>query len=150
MIDFTASTLRASPAKLPARIVAEARLNRRRLPGFGHRFHDPDPRAQRLLALADEWGLSGRHVALTRSIVRELKATTDRSLPMNVDGALAALISDLGIDWRYGKTLFIIGRTAGLATHGHEEMRTGKPFKFAARVETAYVGSPERSLATAR
>lgn len=131
---------------LAGEIVADFRATEQRIPGFGHRFHDPDPRAERLLALADEWGLSGGHVALARAIVAELKVASGRSLPLNVDGALAALISDLGIDWRYGKALFIIGRTAGLVTHVHEELTTGKPFKFAARVEAEYIGPAERSL----
>ncbi|HYN87521.1 MAG TPA: citrate/2-methylcitrate synthase, partial [Ardenticatenaceae bacterium] len=64
----------APPETVAAAIVADWRRNGRRLPGFGHRFHDPDPRAERLLALADEWGLSGPHVALARAIVAELKA----------------------------------------------------------------------------
>jgi citrate synthase len=139
----------ASAEVLAGEIVAEFRAAGQRLPGFGHRFHDPDPRAERLLALAEEWGLSSTHVALARAIVAELKAATGRSLPLNVDGALAALISDLGIDWRYGKALFIIGRTAGLVTHVHEELMTGKPFKFAARVEADYIGPAERPLPAA-
>ena len=134
----------ASPEQLAAVIATEARESGQRLPGFGHRFHDPDPRAQRLLELGDQWGISGEHVALARAMVQALKAATGRSLPINVDGALAALLSDMGIDWRYGKALFIVGRTAGLAAHVHEEMETGKPFKFAARVQTEYVGAPER------
>ena len=62
---------------------------------------------------------------------------TGRSFPLNVDGALAALISDMGIGWRYGKALFIIARTAGLAAHVHEETTTGKSFKiFPPQIQT--------------
>jgi len=99
-----------------------------------------------LLSLADEWGISGTHVALAQAIVVALQAATGRSLPMNVDGALAALISDMGIGWRYGKALFIIARTAGLAAHVHEETTTGKPFKFFAPTDAEYVGPPERPV----
>jgi len=135
-----------SPDALAQDIVEDFRRGKRRIPGFGHRIHDPDPRAVRLLSLADEWGISGPHVALARAIVTALQATTGRSLPMNVDGALAALISDMGIGWRYGKALFIIARTAGLAAHVHEEITTGKPFKFFVPTDADYVGPPERPV----
>ncbi|MGH2544884.1 MAG: citrate/2-methylcitrate synthase, partial [Ardenticatenaceae bacterium] len=60
----------ASPEVLAARIVEAFRQAGKRLPGFGHRFHDPDPRTDRLLTLADEWGISGAHVALARALVK--------------------------------------------------------------------------------
>jgi citrate synthase len=136
----------ATPDELAARVTADFRQRGQRLPGFGHRFHDPDPRAQQLLALADAKGISSVHVALARAMVTALHEATGRSLPLNVDGALAALLSDMGIGWRYGKALFIIGRTAGLAAHACEEQMTGKPFQFAARVEAEYIGPVERPL----
>ncbi|MFQ5421541.1 MAG: citryl-CoA lyase [Anaerolineae bacterium] len=136
----------AQPEELARQIVAEARANKRRLPGFGHRFHDPDPRTQRLLALAEEWGINGRYTALAQAIVTELHQATGRSLPLNVDGALAALISDMGMDWRTGKAIFILGRTAGFIAHAQEELATGKPFQFIKSVDAAYVGAGERPL----
>ena len=40
-----------------------------KVPGFGHPVHTPvDPRAERILELADERGVSGRHVALARAL----------------------------------------------------------------------------------
>ena len=136
----------AAPETLARQIVAESRANKQRLPGFGHRFHNPDPRAQRLLALADEWGISGRYAALAQAIVAALRAATGRSLPLNVDGALAALISDMGMDWRLGKAVFILGRTAGFIAHAQEELATGKPFQFIKSVDADYVGAGERPL----
>ena len=134
------------PDQLAAQIVTEFRQANRRLPGFGHRFHDPDPRAERLLALADEWNISGVHVTLAQAIVLRLSEATGRSLPLNVDGALAALMSDMGFDWRLGKALFILGRIAGMVAHVHEEALADRPFQFAAKVEIDYIGPAERSL----
>ena len=134
------------PDELARQIVVQARAEKRRLPGFGHRFHDPDPRAERLFFLADKWQLNGRYTALALAIVAALRDTAGRSLPMNVDGAIAALISDMGMNWHYGKALFILGRTAGLVTHVQEELDTGKPFRFASKVDAQYVGIGERPL----
>ena len=135
-----------SPAEMARQIVADARAKKQRLPGFGHRFHDPDPRAQRLLTLAEKWGINGRFTAIAQAIVTELQEATGRSLPLNVDGALAALISDMGMDWRMGKAIFILGRTAGFIAHAQEELATGKPFQFINGVDAAYVGAEERPL----
>ncbi len=136
----------APPEELARQIVAAARANKQRLPGFGHRFHDPDPRAQRLLDLAAAWGISGRYTALAQAIVAALHEAAGRSLPLNVDGALAALISDMGMDWRMGKAIFILGRTAGFIAHAQEELATGKPFQFINNVDAEYVGAGERPL----
>jgi citrate synthase len=131
---------------LARRLVAERRAVGQRLPGFGHRMHDPDPRAVRLLTLADAECISGRHVALARALEMALLETTGRSLPLNVDGAIAAILSDMGIDWRFGKSLFIISRTAGLAAQVYEQMTTGKPLNFAQPVNAEYIGPQPRSL----
>jgi len=132
--------------ELARSLVAVRRAAGQRFPGFGHRMHDPDPRAVRLLTLADEEGLSGQHVALARALERALLEATGQSLPMNVDGAIAAILSDLGIDWRFGKSLFIISRTAGLAAQVHEQVTTGKPLKFARPVNAEYIGPRQRKL----
>jgi citrate synthase len=143
-------TLQESPdedvKRMAAGLVAQFQAAGRRLPGFGHRFHDPDPRARRLLSLAQEWGIVGAHVALARAIEEALQASTGRSLPMNVDGAQAALLSDMGVDWHYAKSVFILGRSAGLVAHAVEEMTTGKPFRFIAPVQAEYIGPAERPL----
>lgn len=131
-------------------LVAECRAAGQRLPGFGHRMHDPDPRAVRLLALVDEAGLSGQHIALARAIEQALRESSGKSLPLNVDGAIAAILSDLGIDWRFGKSLFIISRTAGLAAQVHEQTTAGKPLKFAQPVNADYIGPQQKKLSERR
>lgn len=140
---ITAAAAGADPDELARKIVAEFRQRNERLPGFGHRFHDPDPRAVYLLTLAEELGIAGPHTTLAKALVSVLHAETGRSLPLNVDGALAALISDMGFDWRLGKGFFIVARSAGLLAHVHEEMTLGKPLKFAPVAEVRYTGPPE-------
>jgi citrate synthase len=109
-----------------------------RLPGFGHRVHNPDPRADRLFALAQELGLWGAHSRLLIAVQAAWLDVVGKSLPVNVDGAIAGILSDLGFDWRLGKSFFIIARSAGLAAHVHEQITTGKPLQFAPPVETEF------------
>lgn len=110
----------------------------KRLPGFGHRVHNPDPRSERLFTLAKENGSMGIHSQMLFAIQAAWLNETGKLLPINVDGAIAGILSDLGFDWRLGKSFFIISRTVGLAAHVHEQMTTGKPLQFAPEVETEY------------
>jgi citrate synthase len=103
-------------------------------------MHDPDPRAVFLLARARELGLYGRHAAVAEAIVTALHERTGKSLPLNVDGALAALASDMGFATPMARGLFILARTAGLLAHVQEEYATGKPMKFVPRAEVRYTG----------
>ena len=51
-----------------AEVVEEIHAAGGKVPGFGHPVHRPlDPRAERILELADERGVSGPHVALARA-----------------------------------------------------------------------------------
>jgi citrate synthase len=116
----------------------------RRMPGFGHRIHTQDPRTVRLFGLAEELGIKQDHVKL--SLALEKQFATKKVLPINVDGAIAAIISDMGLDWRLGKAFFLIGRVAGMIAHVYEEMTTQKPMRHMCTQETAYDGPWERSL----
>ncbi|QKQ98945.1 citryl-CoA lyase [Candidatus Nanohaloarchaea archaeon] len=93
-----------------------------KIPGIGHKvYEDEDPRAQKILSKAEELGLAGEKVEKMKEIQKEF-AERKVGLVMNVDGAVAAVMSDLGWDYRLGKGLFIIARTPGLVAHVHEEM----------------------------
>ena len=94
----------------------------KKIPGLGHKVYDEkDPRARKILSKADELGLAGEKVGKIKKIQEEF-ADRKIGLVMNVDGAIAAVMSDLEWDHRLGKGLFIIARTPGLIAHVHEEM----------------------------
>ena len=106
------------------------------IPGIGHKVYtEEDPRAVKILSKAKELGLAGEKVEKMKE-VREKFADRKIDLVMNVDGAIAGVMSDLGWDYRLGKGLFIIARTPGLVAHVHEEMDE-KPFR---REEGEYKG----------
>lgn len=97
-----------------------------RVPGFGHPIHRPlDPRAERLLELADEHGVSGAHVALARAFRAAVATVWATPLPMNVAMPIAAVLLDLGFPPSTAKTVPILARTAGLLAHLVEE--SGRP-----------------------
>src|SRR5215467_12722608 len=123
-----------------AEIVGGFRARHQRVPGFGHPWHDRDPRTLALVAKAKEWSLAGPHIRLMESIAAELR------LPPNIDGVISGIISDLGISWQYGRAFFIIPRVVGLAAHAVEETVRERPFRAIDIKDVAYDGPPERDL----
>lgn len=93
-----------------------------KVPGFGHPVHRPvDPRAERILALADERGVSGRNVGRARALRDAVDGLWDTPLPMNVAMAIAAVLLDLGYTADAVRAVPILARTAGLLAHLAEE-----------------------------
>ena len=119
---------------------------KRRMPGFGHRIHTADPRTPRLFEIAAKHGYKGRHIALCKALEKVLSAKMGRPLPINVDGAIAAVISDMGFDWRLGKAFFIISRVPGLVAHAYEEMTRERPVRKLGPLPYEYDGPPDREL----
>jgi citrate synthase len=116
----------------PEEIVRELREAGRRVPGFGHPVHKPvDPRAERILELADEHGVSGRHVALARALRDEVQLT------MNVAMPIAAVLLDLGFPPVAAKAVPILARTASLLAHLAEEREEPLGFLLARAAEEA-------------
>lgn len=97
---------------------------REKVPGLGHPQHSAgDPRADRLLALADELGVSGDHIACLRLIAEEAPAIMNRPLPINVSGAIPALMLDAGWPLEAMKGIPLLARAGGLVAHLFEESR---------------------------
>ncbi len=121
--------LRDAPpdADLPAMargIVADRFGKKGTIPGIGHPLHKPvDPRTPVLFALAEEHGIAARHAALMREVSRAAEAASGKQLPVNATGAIGALASDLGLDWRMCRGIAVIGRCVGLVGHIAEELR---------------------------
>src|SRR5438045_3293371 len=68
-----------------------------RMPGFGHRYHTKDPRTARLFELAREAGVDGTHMKAARAVEKSLDDAR-KALPINVEGAMGAIMDDLGMN----------------------------------------------------
>lgn len=92
------------------------------LPGFGHPIHrDGDPRAARLLAYASELGTKGRHCEAVEMVDQNVEAIYGRKLPLNVSGAIPAVLLDAGFPIGSLRGIPIMARTASLIAHLAEE-----------------------------
>ncbi len=124
------------------RMVEQARAQNRRLPGFGHRVHTTDPRTAILFDLARQGGIAADGVAFVTAMEKAVAAIV-KPLPINIDGALAAVLHDMGFTPAFGRFVFLIGRVAGLTAEVAEELTRERPMRI--RVPVEYDGVPPRS-----
>lgn len=127
-------------------IIAKHRDRKVKIPGFGHPTHTEDPRTKKLLEVAKQTHLYGQHVNLALVMESLTEKFFRRDLILNVDGCIAAIISDMGFDWRLGKGFFIVSRTPGLIAHAFEQKYHEKPYKAPKWNEIVYTGVLERKV----
>jgi citrate synthase len=142
-----ATTTGASVEDSARRTVEQAKRDRTRLPGLGHRSLTVDPRVAVLFDLAEEAGISGDGIRFVRALERAAGELI-KPLPINIDGALAAVLHDLSFPPSAGKFIFIIGRVAGLTAEVAEEYAREKPMRV--RIPVTYDGEAPRDLARDR
>ena len=125
-------------------LVAEIRAEGGKVPGFGHPLHKPvDPRAERIMALAEARGAAGAHCALAREAERVVPEVWGKPLPMNVSMPIAAVLLDLGFPPGILKGIPILARTASLIAHLAEESERPIGFLMAAAAEEAIAYDPD-------
>ncbi len=128
----------ATPEEAALAVAGEVHAAGEKLPGFGHPVHRPlDPRAERILELADARGVSGAKVALARAFAGAAAKSWGRPLTMNVSMPIAAVMLDLGFPASAVKAVPILARTAGLLAHLAEEQRQPIGLLLAASAEQA-------------
>jgi citrate synthase len=124
-----------------ARAVDRAVQQHTRLPGLGHRVHTTDPRVAVLFEMARQHGIAGDGVTFVTALERVARERI-KPLPLNIDGALAAILHDLGFEPPAGKFIFIVGRVAGLTAEVAEEHLRERPMRI--RIPVEYDGEPPR------
>ena len=131
--------------------LAEHLVQRDRIPppGFGHRLHKVDPRVTRLLQLAHEFETDHLHTQYLRALEMALArhpALAEESLPINIDGAIAAVCGDLGLSVGVAEGLAIISRVPGLLAHAIEERTRHTPMRAIDASAHSYDGPALRHL----
>ena len=127
------------------KIINEHLQNAKKIPGYGHRYHHKDPRAARILKVAEKLECTGPHTQLAKEIEKTLHKT--KKIHLNIDGANAAILSDLGFHWNTGTGIFMIGRLPGLIAHINEEKTQEKPFRKTLKLEEIqYYGKKPKKI----
>ena len=117
------------------------------IPGFGHRFHTRDPRAARLFQMALELEIEGGHVQMIRAVEMVVGALPEgQAVPVNIDGAIAAVCGDIGIPPEIANALFIISRVPGIAAQAQEERAREHPMRQIDPKDHVYDGAGQRRL----
>lgn len=135
-----------SPLDAARALVADYRAAHKRIPGYGHRVHSDDPRAKRLFAIAEEEGVAGDTIAVAQAIRQALHEALGKDLPLNVDGAIAAVLCELEIPPEMGNGFFAIARTVGLTAHVFDELANQRPMRRISPTAQAYNGPEERKI----
>lgn len=124
--------------------MAEFRAQKVRVPGYGHRVHTDDPRTRKLFALAEELGIAGEYVEMAQALRQAMRESLGRDLPMNVDGAIAVMLCEMGFPPQMGNGLFALSRVTGLIAHVFEEIMRERPMRYINPRAHEYDGPAER------
>lgn len=128
-------------------VVADWRKNGKRLAGFGHRQHKrQDPRPNRLFELARGANVRGDFLQAAIAIEGALKRITGKDLPINIDGAIAAVLGEIGFPITLANAVFMVSRIAGVLAQAHEEITQMPPMRRIDPVDHAYSGPHERDV----
>jgi citrate synthase len=127
-------------------VVTEYKEKNKRLPGYGHRIHTKDPRTLKLFQIASDLGIAGEYVRMAKAIEDAIEQSSGKRLPINVDGAIAALLCEMNFPSELANAFFILARIPGLVAHVYEEQTRMKPIRFINPKDHEYDGIPERKL----
>ncbi len=134
------------PFEAATEIVERYRSRGLRVAGIGSRLHEDDPRVARLLDYAREQGVEGPYLEQLQHLQRAVSESVNRRLPVNIDGAIAALLCEIKFPKEAANGLFLMSRVAGLVAHSVEEQRRNRPLDSVYSEGAVYDGPPERTL----
>jgi citrate synthase len=140
------TTHHCSAEEAAAQVITDYRSEKKRLSGFGHRLHSNDPRTKKLFQLAKELNIASDYVNLASVFESELEKELGKKLPLNVDGAIAALLCEMDFDPIFANAFFIIARVPGLVAHIYEEKTRYKPMRKIHPTDVRYDGPEEKHL----
>ena len=129
-------------------VVADRRTRGERIPGVGHRSHEVDRRADRLFALLRETNPESTAATAVAALAEAVSRRAARPIPINVDGAVAACLDEIGLAPPLGDIAFAVSRSAGIGAHVVEEVERGQPMRTIDPTRFVYDGPSRRSAIT--
>jgi citrate synthase len=132
--------------EIAAILIKEHKGRNKRLSGFGHRIHTRDPRTIKLFQIASDLGIAGEHVGMAKAIEDAMEQESGKKLPINVDGAIAALLCEMNFPPELANAFFMLARLPGLIAHVYEEQTRMKPMRYINPKDHEYDGFSERKL----
>ncbi len=127
-------------------LAQELKTKKIRVPGYGHPFLEEDHRSAVLFALAQEQGIYGAHCSFAEKFHVAVNTKSSKKIAFNIDGAMAAILLDMGFDARLMKGFFIIARIPGLVAQVYEEMADDPGIRRLDQSDIQYTGPEHRSL----
>lgn len=122
-------------------IVAAALAQKERLAGYGHKIYkDSDPRTAALFVRASQAKFDDAIIKKALLIGQELATQSGKTLPLNVDGAIASILVTMGFSPKLGKAFFALGRMPGMMAHIIEELENEKPYRRFEEGDVEYSG----------
>jgi len=126
--------------------LANEKEAKRKIPGFGHRQHRHDPRVDKLFSLAFDAGVKGHYIGTAQDISKALSEKAGKEIPINIDGAMAAILCELDYPTGLGNAPFLIARMTSLLVHAYEEIKNLPRMRIIDPVNFGYIGIPDREL----
>jgi len=127
-------------------VIEEITARGERVPGFGHRQHkERDPRVDRLFELAANEDFETPHIDAATAVEATLLARTGKPVPINIDGAMAAVLGDIGVPAEFSNAIFITARLGGVLRHAIEEQGM-PPMRRIGPDDHTYTGPEPRPL----
>jgi citrate synthase len=131
--------------EVAADLIAEYAAEKKRIAGLGHRVHTDDPRTAKLFSLASELGIAGKGIGMIQALHNHFQSM-GKNLPINVDGAIAAILVDLEFPPEIGNAFFIMARVPGLVAQIFEEQSRERPMRRIYLTDIIYDGPEPRSI----
>ena len=102
--------------------------------------------AKKLFSIANELRIAGDYLELAKAFESELEKSLGKKLPINVDGAIAALLCEMDFDVIFANAFFMIARVPGLVAHIYEEKTRYKPMRKIDPTDVTYDGPEDREI----
>jgi citryl-CoA lyase len=127
-------------------LIEKLKKNKVIIPGFGHKILTIDHRALSILELAKDIGFFRKYSSFAQNVEEQLGKQSKKTIPLNIDGAMAAILLDMGFELGFMQGFFILGRIPGLIAHIYEQSNSLEGIKRLSPEEEKYVGPKKRVL----